>query len=202
MPSQVDRSKEAALQMVGRTVVNFQRLERNLKLAARLGPLRGTIHKVQRDISRRQERASTLTLGQAIQAWLEYCYSPPATNQETPDLFDVSVQISFSLESDPASQAQHADALHDLLRVRNELVHSRLATFEWESAEACDALVADLKQVNTSISEQIEYTSALLKAVAELHKEHADALALQFSSPKAGVAQTMPNTSFERTREG
>ena len=195
MPSRVDRSKDAALQMVGRTVVNFQRLEHNLKLAARLCPLRGTIHKVQRDISKRHESASTLTLGQAIQAWLEYCYSPPSTNQETPDLFDVSVQISFSLESDPASQAQHAEALGALLRARNELIHSKLATFEWESAEACDALVADLKQVNTSISEQIEYTSALLKAIAELHKEHAEAIALQFSGRKAAVAETMPNTS-------
>lgn len=201
MQSQVDRSKEAALQMVGRTVVNFQRLEHNLKLAARLGPLRGTIHKVQRDISKRHERASTLTLGQAIQAWLEYCYSLPSNNQETPDLFDVSVQISFSLESDPTSQEQHADALSALLRARNELIHSRLATFDWENAEACDALVADLKQVNTAISEQIEYTCALLKAIAELHKEHAEALALQFSSPTAGVVGTVPNTSFERTRE-
>jgi hypothetical protein len=187
--------------MVGRTVVNFQRLEHNLKLAARLGPLRGTIQKIQKDISKRHERASTLTLGQAIQAWLEYCYSQPSTNQETPDLFDVSVQTSFSLESYPASQAQHADALSALLRARNELIHSRLATFRWESPEACDALVADLKQVNTSIAEQIEYTSALLKAIADLHKEHADALAMQLSSPTASVAGAIPNTSLERTRE-
>lgn len=190
------------MQMVGRTVVNFQRLEHNLKLAARLGPLRGTIQKVQKDISKRHERAANLTLGQAIQAWLEYCYSQPSTTQETPDLFDVSVQISFSLESDPASQAQHASALSALLSARNELIHSRLATFKWESPEACAALVADLKQVNTSISEQIEYTSALLKAIADLHKEHAQALAVQFSSPTSGAADTMPNTSFERTREG
>jgi hypothetical protein len=201
MSSPVDTSKDAALRMVGRTVVNFQRLEHNLKLAARLGPLRGTIQKVQRDIAKRHERASALTLGQAIQAWLEYCSAHPATHYETPDLFDVSVQMTFILESDPDSQARHAKALCDLLEVRNDLIHSRLAKFEWETPEACQALVADLEQVNTSISKQIEYTCALLKAIAELHKEHAESLAAQFASGAPIVAEAMPDTSLERTRE-
>ena len=200
MSSQVDTSKDSALRMVGRTVVNFQRLEHNLKLAARLGPLRGTVQKVQKDIAKRHERASALTLGQAIQAWLDYCSGHPATHYETPDLFDVSVQMTFTLESDPESQARHAKALCDLLEVRNDLIHSRLAKFEWESPEACQGLVEELEQVNTSISMQMEYTCALLKAIAELHKEHAESLAAQFASGAPIVAEAMPNNSLERTR--
>ena len=73
MSQQSATSKDAALRAIGRTVVNFQRLEHNLKLAARLGPVQGTIPKIQRDIGRRFERAETLTLGQAIQAWLRFC---------------------------------------------------------------------------------------------------------------------------------
>jgi hypothetical protein len=202
MSSQVDTSKDSALRMVGRTVVNFQRLEHNLKLAARLGPLRGTVQKVQKDIAKRHERASALTLGQAIQAWLDYCSGHPATHYETPDLFDVSVEMTFTLESDPESQARHAKALCDLLEVRNDLIHSRLAKFEWESPEACQGLVEELEQVNTSISMQMEYTCALLKAIAELHKEHAESLAAQFASGAPIVAEAMPNNSLERTREG
>lgn len=202
MSSQVDTSKESALRMVGRTVVNFQRLEHNLKLAARLGPLRGTVQKVQKDIAKRHERASALTLGQAIQAWLDYCSGHAATHYETPDLFDVSVQMTFTLESDPESQARHAKALCDLLEVRNDLIHSRLAKFEWESPEACQGLVAELEQVNTSISMQMEYTCALLKAIAELHKETAESLAAQFATGTPIVAEAMPNKSLERTREG
>jgi hypothetical protein len=203
MSSQVDTSKDSALRMVGRTVVNFQRLEHNLKLAARLGPLRGTVQKAQKDIAKRHERASALTLGQAIQAWLDYCSSgPPATHCETLDLFDVSVQMTFTLESDPESQARHAKALCDLLEVRNDLIHSRLAKFEWESPEACQGLVAELEQVNTSISMQMEYTCALLKAIAELHKELAESVAAQFASEAPIVAEAMPNNSPERTREG
>lgn len=199
MSSQVDMSKDAALRMVGRTVINFQRLEHNLKLAARLGPVRGTIQKVQRDIAKRHERASTLTMGQAIQAWLQYCNGQPATHCETADLFDISVEMTFTLESDPESQARHAKALYDLLEVRNDLIHSRLANFEWETPEACEGLVAELDQVNTSISKQIEYTSALLKAIAELHKDHVESLAAQFAEVPSIGAEAMPNHTLQGT---
>jgi hypothetical protein len=110
--------------------------------------------------------------------------------------------MTFTLESDPESQARHAKALCDLLEVRNDLIHSRLAKFEWESPEACQGLVEELEQVNTSISMQMEYTCALLKAIAELHKEHAESLAAQFASGAPIVAEAMPNNSLERTREG
>lgn len=171
--------------MIGRTIANFQRLERNLKLAARLGPLRGTIPRIQSDIAKRHERASGLTLGQAIQAWLDFCCGQPVTHGETPDLFDVSMQMTFSLESDAKSRARHAKALRDLLRVRNDLIHSRLATFAWEDSEACGSLVSELERVNMSIAEQIEYTSALLKAIADLHKECVESIAATFEGEQS-----------------
>jgi hypothetical protein len=43
MSSSIVAFKDSALSAVGRTVVNFQRLEHNLKIAARLGPLEGSI---------------------------------------------------------------------------------------------------------------------------------------------------------------
>lgn len=175
-----DTSKDAALRLIGRTVVNFQRLEHNLKLAARLGPVQGTVDKIQRDIAKRHERAAGLTLGQAIQAWLDYCYGQPKPETAISDLFDVTFHMTITLESDPESQARHAKGLRALLEVRNNLIHSRLAQFEWESQEACEALIADLEKINSSISEQLDYTAALLKTIAEVHKEYAEALAAEF----------------------
>jgi hypothetical protein len=66
MPDSTVTFKDLALRAVGRTVVNFQRLEHNLKFAARLGPLDGVLAKVQRDLERRTEKASSSTLGKAI----------------------------------------------------------------------------------------------------------------------------------------
>jgi hypothetical protein len=202
MSQHADTYKDAALRMVGRTVVNFQRLEHNLKLAARLGPLQGTIPRVQRDIAKRHERASTLTLGQAIQAWLLNCDEPPAQSTGTPDLFDVTVQMTFAFESDAESRAHNAKALRELLDVRNELIHSRLAKFEWESPQECNNLVAELEQVNAAISRQIEYTSSLLAAIAELHRDHAGLLAAVFERGDALDAEAKPDTLPERSNEG
>jgi hypothetical protein len=202
MSQSASTAKDAALRMVGRTVVNFQRLEHNLKLAARLGPLQGTAQRIQKDIAKRHERAATLTLGQAIQAWLAYCYGSSAAHAQTPDLFDATFEMSFSVESDAESRAQHAKDLSDLLQVRNDLIHVRLATFEWDSPEACADLVVELEKVNDSISGQIAYTSLLLKDIAELFKEHAEFLAVEFVTGASGPSAAMPNTSLERTREG
>jgi hypothetical protein len=94
----------------------------------------------------------------------------------TPDLFDVSIQMTFSLESDAKAQSSHAEALSSLLEMRNNLVHSRLATFHWDSAESCDNLVVELGGVNAAIAEQLEYIGSLIAAIVGLHKEGADLL--------------------------
>lgn len=180
-----DTSKDSALRAVGRAIVNFQRLEHNLKLAAQLGPLRGTLQKVQRDIAKRHERAETLTLGQAIQAWLNYCDGTPAEVGYTPDLFDMSIHTTFSLESDAESRISHAKALTSLLEIRNDLIHTRLARFQWESPEACNKLVVELDVVNAAIAEQLEYIGSLLAAILSARKQHAESIAGAFTGRTA-----------------
>ncbi len=188
MAPQSDTAKDAALRAVGRTLVNFQRLEQILKRAARLGPLQGTIGKVQRDIKRRHERADSLTLGQAIQAWLTYCDGSPAQIVGNPDLFDASIQMTFSLESDADERRSQAKALAALLELRNNLIHSRFATFQWESSESCDNLVVELDRINADIAGQLDYIGSLLVAIVALHKEHAESLSANFAAGTAIVA--------------
>ena len=201
MSQSASTSKDAVLRMVGRTVVNFQRLEHNLKMAARLRPLQGTVQKILKDMAKQHERAATLTLGQAIQSWLAYCDGPAAPHAQTPDLFDVTFETSFALESDPDSRAQHTRALSDLLQVRNELIHSRLAKFEWDSPQACADLVAELEKVNASVSEQINYTGSLLREIGELFKEHAEFLAAEFMASASVATGARPNTSSAAVKD-
>lgn len=186
-----DTSKDAALRSVGRTIVNFQRLEHNLRLAAQLGPVQGTHRELQVDMARRQERAAKLTLGQAIQAWLTYCDGTQAQAEWTPDLFDVSVQMTFSLEPHAESDNAHAEALSTLLKTRNDLIHTRLATFQWESPEACDTLVLELNRINASISEQLDYVVSLLREIVTAHKELAESVMAGFAGapPVSGIGE-------------
>lgn len=189
-----EKSKDLALQAVGRTLVNFQRLENNLKLAARLGPIQGTTPAIQRDVSRRQERAETLTLGQAIQAWLKYCDGPDPQDVWTPDLFDVTLRTTFALESDTESRKAHARALTSLLETRNQLVHTRLMQLHWDWPEECDALVAELDAVNNAIAEQSDYVTSLLKAILAAHQEHAAAVMAVLEEPTRASPTNTPGS--------
>src|SRR5262245_9215205 len=136
MSSNVLNPRDAALKAVGRTVVNFQRLEHNLKLAARLGSSHGTLPKIQRDLEGRIERATALTLGQAIHAWLSVGQGEPLETSYTPDLFDATMQVSFSWGSDAESQSAHGGALKSLLETRNNLIHGGLVQFQWEDRKS------------------------------------------------------------------
>lgn len=169
-------SKDAALRAVGRTVVNFQRLEHNLKLAARLGPVQGTPAKIQRDIEKRGERAAALTLGHAIQAWLSASEGEQLMASYTPDLFDATIRMTFSLGTDNELHSANAATLRSLLETRNELIHGRLVKFEWDSPEDCDRLVMQLDELNRSIAKQIEYVHSILDAFRSAWLEHAEML--------------------------
>jgi hypothetical protein len=154
--------KDAALRAVGRTVVNFQRLEHNLKIAARLGPLEGILAKVQRDFERRTEKTSSFTLGQSIEAWLSAIKGGPRANP-TPDLFDPTVKLTFSLDED--SCRTHGEALRELLEVRNDLIHGGLVNFDWESRDECERLVAELTELNEVVGMQIDFVAAVLRSL-------------------------------------
>lgn len=169
-------SRDAALRAVGRTVVNFQRLEHNLKLAARLGAIQGTPAKIHRDIERRSDRAATLTLGQAIQAWLSVNDGEQLSASHTPDLFDATIRMTLSLGMDTELHSAHAAALRALLETRNELIHGRLVKFEWDSPEECDRLVTQLDELNRSIAKQIEYVHSILDAFRSTWLEHVEML--------------------------
>ena len=169
-------SRDAALRAVGRTVVNFQRLEHNLKIAARLGPLQVTVSKVQRDIERRSQRASALTLGQAVQAWLDACEGEPRPTSYTPDLFEVSIRTTVCLDPEADSQGGHAATLRSLLDTRNQLIHGGLVKFDWDSPEECHRLVMQLDELNRSIAAQIEYVHSILEAFRSTFREHVEEL--------------------------
>src|SRR6266849_2218486 len=155
-PSNTVTFKDAALGAVGRTVVNFQRLEHNLKIAARLGPLEGVLAKVQRDFERRIEKTSTMTLGQSIEAWLSVIKGGGPRTNPTPDLFDPTIRQTFSLGEDSDYCRAHGESLKELLELRNGLIQGGLVNFDWESKAECDRLVAELTDVNEVIGTQID----------------------------------------------
>jgi hypothetical protein len=155
--------KDAALRAVGRTVVNFQRLEHNLKRAAHLAPLEGVLAKVEKDLVRLNEKAASMTLGQSISAWLDAIKGGGTSTNPTPDLFDPTIRLTFSFEGfDP--DGIHSATLKRLLERRNGLIHDELVSFDWESQAECARLMQDLTNVNEEIRAQIDFFEAILRS--------------------------------------
>ena len=190
MSSNVLSPRDAALKAVGRTVVNFQRLEHNLKLAARLGSSHGTLPKIQRDFEKRAERATTLTLGQAIHAWLSLGQGEPRQASHTPDLFNATMQVTFSWGSDDESQNAHGVALQSLLETRNKLIHGGLVQFEWDAPVECERLVRHLDEVNDSIAVQLEFVTSILRALGSIRSEHLEAVHREFEHQVGAKVQS------------
>ncbi len=195
MSSNTFLPKDAALRAIGRTVVNFQRLEHNLKLAVRLGTFQGTVPKIQRDLARRVEWATTLTLGQAIQAWLSAAQSESSdTTVHTPDLFDTTMQVTFSWGADAESQDAHGQALKALLEARNNLIHGGLVQMQWDSPAECERLIGRLNELNDSIATQMEFVTSILQARDSIRPQDLEAEYLEAErrtsqeAPSAGDA--------------
>ena len=163
--------KDVALRAVGRTVVNFQRLEHVLKGLTRLGPAAGALSTVLRDIERRAEEASSFTLGRAIQAWMGIIASDGPPHERTNDLFEPTLRGTFRLEGDVEALNAHGEALKGLLESRNRLIHGDLVQFDWDSREACEALVERLNGVNEAIAPQIDFLAAINKAMQSIQPE-------------------------------
>jgi hypothetical protein len=171
MSEDVFAPRDAALREVGRTVVNFQRLEHNLKMLARLGPLEGTLAKIQRDFERRAEKAGSFTLGQAIYAWLEAIEidRPQATRID--DLFDPTFRCTFSIGRDSEVRQAHGETLKALLEIRNNLVHRGLVKFDWKSRCDCESLVEVLTDLNESIVSELDFLAAIAKGMQSIREE-------------------------------
>ncbi len=63
--------KDTAFHTLGRTIVNFQRLEHNLKILASLTPFETYEHTVETHLEKQREKAARFTLGAAISAWID-----------------------------------------------------------------------------------------------------------------------------------
>jgi hypothetical protein len=170
-PSARLAARDAALRAVGRTIVNFRRLEHHLKILSPLGPVEGTPASINRQIEARVKQAADYTLGQAIGEWIQALDGVPAKRMPTNDLFDPTVRLEFGPELDAAGKEAHASALRALLAARNELVHGRQTLIDWDSIEACERLADDLRGLNDDIARALRFVEGLTGWLRDLHND-------------------------------
>ena len=170
-PSSYSPRKDAVLHAVGRTLVNFRRLEHNLKLLSRLGPIEGTPASVAQQMEARVKLAAEYTLGQAIGAWFQVLDGVSVRRMPTDDLSDTTIRSRIDFLLDTTERESHAEALKTLLAARNALVHGELLLIDWTLTDACDRLIEHLEGLNDAIAAQMEFVVHLLKSLGELRSD-------------------------------
>ncbi len=164
-------SKDAALKNLGRTIVNFQRLEQHVKALATIQSFTGTVAKIQQDRDRHIKKASGFTLGQAIGFCMETLEGNRPVPPFVPDLFDISMQGRISFELEGQYKDSHAQELRALVEYRNELIHGQRLAINWDSDAECDALFRELDDWNTRIGVQVDFLVSMRRGFASLKPE-------------------------------
>jgi hypothetical protein len=162
--------RDAALRAIGRNLVNFQKLEHCLKALVRTESLAGPLSTLKGKVAVRVSKTSQYTLGKAVQEWLRISTPHQTANPQTQDLFEPWISVSLQLPIDSEGLASHSKALEALASERNDLVHLKLAHFNFESEADCKDLAAVLDRQNERILEQLAFLSPAVKLLSELKR--------------------------------
>lgn len=163
--------KDAALKNLGRTIINFQRLEQHVKALATIQPFNGSISKVQRDRERHIKKTLGFTLGTAINTWVETLNGGRPSQPLVKDPVEITMQGRIQFDFDPEMKARHAQQLRELLEYRNELIHGKRLALNWDSDSECEALFAELDEWNKRIGVQVEFLQSIRRGFANIKPE-------------------------------
>lgn len=164
-------ARDAALKNIGRTLVNFQRLEAHVKALATLQPFSGSLQKVQHDQARHVEKVLGLTLGQAINVWMETFQGSRPVQPLAADMFDIALRHRYEFNWDAETKDRHAKELRELLEFRNELVHGKRLRIDWGTSAECEALSAELEAWIKRIGAQMEFLAAIIQGFNSVKPE-------------------------------
>ena len=156
-----------AFYAVGRTVVNFQRLEQILKHLAWLAPICASSSKLQSELDTRKAISEHLTLGNAVKKWTEIAYHTGPQRDPQSDN-EVIVSLGFVLQWSPEKRDRLAAELESLAQERNRLIHLDLAQLNFEDEAECIALSIRLNAQNDRIVSVIEVLEPTLTRFQDL----------------------------------
>ncbi|MDP2347861.1 MAG: hypothetical protein Q8N34_09055 [Gammaproteobacteria bacterium] len=163
--------RDAALKNLGRTIINFQCLEQHVKALATIQSFTGSLSKIQQDREKHIKKTLGLTLGQAINSWMETLHGSRPSQPLVADMFEITMQGHVQFDFDLETKAQHAEELRELLEYRNELIHGKRLALNWDSDSECETLFAELDDWNRRIGVQVDFLVAIRRGFADIKPE-------------------------------
>jgi hypothetical protein len=164
--------RDAALQKIGRNVVNFQKMEAMLKFILTFSNFAAPITQTGKHLTNQAKRVRSISMGVLVNQ------ASKALQDERPpmpqDPKEIWVSHSFTFEDGNSDPRMWRKVMREVVRERNKLIHQMLASFNPSSIESCNVLCAVLDEQRDRIVPAYEHLQSIVKAIRESHKELAE----------------------------
>jgi hypothetical protein len=153
---------------IGRNVVQFQELERLLKLLASACRVSASVSGFQAAWATRVASFRKQTLGQVARPLLEQLHdSAEPASSAPPQLSEPWITFSLQIESDAQTRAADERSLATLVKERNQLVHHLLERWNPNDIASCRRVSVELDEQRARIVLEIEKHQAYVRGIRE-----------------------------------
>lgn len=164
--------RDEALRKIGRNVVLFQELEGILKFLAAIQRPSAPLSKIKAVHAKDACAIRVRSLGQVGGQVLDALYGVSNSESSAPDaISEPWLAFSFRIDADPASGEASRNALKELIRERNDLVHHLLSRWNLREPESSRALSVELDEQRSRIVHEIERYRAYANGLKEIASE-------------------------------
>ena len=189
---ELEKAKNEVLSKIGRNMLLFQQLEQMLKYLIANGKVAGCASEIKANKEKRAAAINKQTLGVLVGDFLENTISNGEEIPEVPlELKEPFISIGFKLEIDENDYERKKQALAEIVKDRNELIHNFLPRFDPNSIESCLETENHLDQQREKLLPEINGLMSLIKSLQKGRKEITDFLKSDegkkcFFSPRCG----------------
>ena len=179
--AELDDLQDQVLRCIGRNVLNLQRMEGMLKFIvfstgkfdAALDTAQ-TTEDLEKFLIRRRNEINRLSMGRLVGGLSKTLQSDDAGHRETIDSENgAGFEVVYNLEDkDFTDELIHA--LRRIVSERNDLIHNRLISLNYRSAEDCQILIGELDEQRARLNPQYEALSAIVLSLRDHLKELKD----------------------------
>lgn len=176
MTEELEKVNDDILFKIGRNVILFQKIEKNLKLILSNNYISGPISEIPKLKKEKESFVHKQTMGMLINDFVNNTVNSRPEEQDPDDINEPHLRIAFTIETDNTRFEERKILLSELLKERNNLVHHLLSEFNLSSIEDCIKLNKKLDiQYDNGVAE-LRLLNSHLSAFSEAQKTFANLL--------------------------
>lgn len=179
--------RDMVFQKIGRNVVNFQRMEKALKVLIVRSDIQGHASELAEIYRQRQESIDRRSMGLLVDDLMNSVYGTDTPTVGSPEeLKEIWLSFSFRVETNEQRIVSRRKALSLVVKERNALIHQMLSAFDPNSSESCQSLISALDEQNARLEPHYTWVMQTVGSVQSALQEAIDQIEVILHSPLEG----------------